>query len=70
MLNEELFDNKKDARIVDLSQEIEAFKEYYKKELIGLEKIEKMLDSMESKDPKIRNLKLEILELKAKIGEE
>ena len=52
----------------DLYQEIEAFKEYYKKELIRLGKIEKTLDSMKSKDPEIRNLKLKILKLKAKIG--
>ena len=70
MLNEKLFDNKKHAKIACLSQEIKAFKEYYKKESIRLGKIEKILDSMKSKDPKIKNLKIEILELKAKIGEE
>ena len=105
MLNEELFDNKKDARIVDLTQKIEAFKrydekrkEYYRKALIRLGEAEEILDSMEADDPRyaikglvkaknakihelqnkfsvellakdkeINNLKLEILELKAKI---
>ena len=108
MLNEKLFDNKKDARIADLTQKIEAFKrydekrkEYYRKALIRLGEAEEILDSMEADDPRhaikglvkaknakihelqnkfsvelnekdaeINNLKLEILELKAKIGEE
>lgn len=119
MLNEELFDNKKDARIADLTQKSEAFKrhnekrkEQYRKAQIRLSKskepklsfddpiIWKKMGSMEDDDPihaienlvkaknakihelqnkfsvellekdkEINNLKLEILELKAKIGE-
>ena len=105
MLNEKLFDNKKDAKIADLTLKIEAFKrydekrkEYYRKALIRLGEAEEILDSMEADDPRhaikdlikaknakihelqnkfsvellakdkeINNLKLEILELKAKI---
>ena len=108
MLNEKLFDNKKDAKIADLTLKIEAFKrydekrkEYYRKALIRLGEAEEILDSIEAKNPlhavknlmkaknakihelknkfsvellekdkEINNLKLEILELKAKIGEE
>ena len=59
MLNEKLFDNKKDAKIADLTLKIEAFKrydekrkEYYRKALIRLGEAEEILDSMEADDPR------------------